>query len=397
VAGIIRLAGRVSISKYVKLKTGWRYCPVHVSKNGRIKPDYVLVKKVSEYHPEGFYSLDWYDENKKRRRKKVGKVCAVAEMECEKKQRALQAAAAGVTVVNNDDNDDPTRLTLQQAKIKYFENLVSLGKDKKTIAAYRVSVVSFLESCKKRFVDEMDRQDLIDYIGWLRKQPRKARRGDPNRTYHNKVSNVVIFLKSFGKGKLLKAADYPSFAEKTVFYLTRQQITIFRNACDDEEERFTFEFFLKTGFRDTETAHSEYSDVHDGKIHVREKPQYNWHPKKWQTRTVPIPKSLIDSIAERKKSSRTKLIFPNLDGGPNLHLLRVIQRIAKRTNIEIPVDLHTIRRTFGTLCEKEFSIQDAQRKLGHKDVATTIRYLGLSGDDSEQTRDAVNTMFDFDE
>lgn len=392
-ARFARLSGRVSLSKYVKVQAGWRYCPVSVSKNGRIKPDYVLVKKVSEFHPEGFYSLDWYDENKKRRRRKVGNVCAVAEMECEKKQRALQATAAGLTVVNDDD---PARLTLEQAKEKYFKNLVSLGKDKKTFDAYSFSVESFLVSCEKRFVDEIERQDLIDYIGWLRKQPRKARPGDPNRTYYNKVSNVVIFLKAFGRERLLKKVDYPSFAEKTVFYLIPEQITVFRKACEDEEERFTFEFFLKTGFRDTETAHSEYSDVHDRKIHVQLKPQFNWHPKKWQTRTVPIPTDLIDSIAQRKKASNSKLIFPNQDGGPNLHLLRVIKRIAKRTDIDIPIDLHTLRRTFGTLCEKEFSIQDAQRKLGHKDVATTIRYLGLSGDDSEQTREAVDTMFGFD-
>lgn len=392
-SSLVRQSGRVSLSKYVKIESvGWRYCRVYVSGNGRVKPNYILVGEKAEYHPEGFYSLDWYGKDGKRHRKKISSDCAVAEMEREKKQRALQAVAVGVEVV---DGDSATRVSLQQAREKYIKNLEAMGKDKKTISAYRVSVDSFLIACEKRFIDEIERQDLIDYMGWLRKQPRVDRRGDPNRTYFNKVSNVVIFLKSFGKEKVLKAADYPSFAEKTVFYLTPEQITVFWTACEDEEERFTFEFFLKTGFRDTETAHSEYSDVHDGKIHVRVKPQYDWHPKKWQTRTVPIPKALVDSIAERKKSSSSKLIFPNLEGGPNLHLLRVIQRIAKRVDIDIPVDLHTLRRTFGTTYAKKLSVQDARYFLGHKDLATTIRYLGLSPVDSQKTRAAVETMFEF--
>jgi len=40
---------------------------------------------------------------------------------------------------------------------------------------------------------------MLDFMGWMRKQPLpKRRRSNPNRTYNNKVSYVAIFLKEFG-------------------------------------------------------------------------------------------------------------------------------------------------------------------------------------------------------
>src|ERR1700693_936415 len=81
-------------------------------------------------------------------------------------------------------------------------------KDPKTIRAYEAAVEEFRKSCTKKFLSEIGRQDLIDFMGWLRKQPPKLRRdgtprkprrsGDPNRTYFNKVNNVVIFLSAHG-------------------------------------------------------------------------------------------------------------------------------------------------------------------------------------------------------
>jgi hypothetical protein len=66
-------APRVNLTKYVQLSDGkWRYCPVVVSSNGRVKPDTVLVSGKPEVHKEGSYAIDW-NEDRKRRRVAVGK------------------------------------------------------------------------------------------------------------------------------------------------------------------------------------------------------------------------------------------------------------------------------------------------------------------------------------
>ena len=55
----------VNCTKRVKTPQGLRYCPVVLSANGRIRPDWVLVNGKEERHPEGAYYLEWREETKR--------------------------------------------------------------------------------------------------------------------------------------------------------------------------------------------------------------------------------------------------------------------------------------------------------------------------------------------
>jgi hypothetical protein len=52
-----------------------------------------------------------------------------------------------------------------------FLELRSTGVDAETIRKYRAAVDPFIENCGKKYVEEVTRQDTIDFMGWLRKQP----------------------------------------------------------------------------------------------------------------------------------------------------------------------------------------------------------------------------------
>jgi integrase len=43
-----------------------------------------------------------------------------------------------------------------------------------------------------------------------------------------------------------------------------------------------------------------------------------------EERSVPVPDSLIEALAERKRLAPSLLIFPGKDGKPNGHLLRIL-------------------------------------------------------------------------
>jgi hypothetical protein len=73
---------------------GKRYCPVVLGPTGRIKPDWVMVNDRQEKHPEGAYYLD-RNEDGKRRRMSVGNDAASAYNRRARKQRELDAIAAG--------------------------------------------------------------------------------------------------------------------------------------------------------------------------------------------------------------------------------------------------------------------------------------------------------------
>jgi len=66
------MSKRANLLKHVKGKSGWRYYPVAWLQNGSVRPNHVLVNGKSEHHQEGFYSIEWY-ENGRRRRMAVGK------------------------------------------------------------------------------------------------------------------------------------------------------------------------------------------------------------------------------------------------------------------------------------------------------------------------------------
>jgi integrase len=87
------------------------------------------------------------------------------------------------------------------------------------------------------------------------------------------------------------------------------------------------------------------------------------------------------------------LIFPNRVGKPNNHLIRVSQRVAKRAGLEERITQHKFRRTFGTLVAKKFGIEQARIWLGHSDIATTQRYLAADEMVTEQSKKAVNQMY----
>lgn len=49
---------KVSIWKYVKTPSGWRYCRALIGSNSKIRPNFVRYKKLVEEHQEGYYCLN---------------------------------------------------------------------------------------------------------------------------------------------------------------------------------------------------------------------------------------------------------------------------------------------------------------------------------------------------
>src|ERR1017187_3230993 len=92
-----------NVTKRVRLAQGWRYCPVVLAANGRVKPDAVLVNGKAERHPEGAYYLEWY-EGAKRVRLSVGKDAADASARRQRKEAELNAVNNGATIVPENGN-----------------------------------------------------------------------------------------------------------------------------------------------------------------------------------------------------------------------------------------------------------------------------------------------------
>src|SRR5437016_8515863 len=88
---------RANLLKHVKGASGWRYYPVVWLRNGSVRPNHVLVNGKVEHHQEGFNSIEWY-ENGRRRRQAVGKEASEAQATLERHLHRLRGLALGLKV-----------------------------------------------------------------------------------------------------------------------------------------------------------------------------------------------------------------------------------------------------------------------------------------------------------
>ena len=296
-----------TIYRRVKTEKGWRYQRAAFHSNGKIINDGTEGKFYFAH--EGKWIPAGTDDALKAQSKRLELIKAHDAGESLAVEKAPEAPAS-------------QRMTLQQASEKYFSNLEAQGKDHKTITAYKTAVDPFVAHCKTAHVEDVTKQDLIDYMGWLRKQPVPVRKhGNPNRTYSNKVGHVAIFLKAFGLTKLLKKSEYPKYHKKKIVAHTAQELALLYSHANDEE-RFLLDFFIGSMARDAEAHRCRYRDLTGTTLTL--------YGKQNKTRTVEISPRLAATIAERRKDSKSEYIFTNRNGKPNTHLLRDIQDLAER-------------------------------------------------------------------
>ena len=376
-----------NLTKRVQLARGWRYCPVVLSANGRVKPDVVLVNDKPENHPEGSYYLEWRD-NGKRIRLSVGTDPQDAAARRLRKQAELNAVNNGVAVV--PENGQNGHRSLASTVADYLEE-VQLTKKEKTHAAYSTALTYFRESCHKVNVEDIERADLLRFAAFLRDEKEQS-----PRSCWNKFSNVMTFLKAQGLRGLAKKNDWPRYTEEEPEIYEKEELNKLFKACD-AEERLWFEFFLMTGMREQEVMHTYWSDVNLSArtVRVTHKPDRVWTPKAYKEREIPIPAKLAKSLkaSKRKSDKNCSLVFATAGCNPKLDFLDCLKAVAERARLDKEnFWLHKFRATFATWSLwAGVDLRTVQLWLGHSDMESTMRYLKPSR--SQQVQEMVNDIF----
>ncbi len=352
----------VNLSKRVLIEGKWRYCPVVLTANGRIRQDWVVVGDREELHAEGEYHLDWRQRGK-RKRLAVGKDATHALNLVRGKQAAVSAEPAPLA---------GPATSLPAAIASYLAEIRSTKKPK-TLAAYALSLEYFAEYCHKPNVGDVERADLLAYSGHLRDTEELA-----PRTVHNHFANTISFLKWAGREKVARKGDWPVYVEEEPETYEPEEIERLLAACGPEESRL-FRFFLYSGFREQEATYFTWKDLGASTAAVRHKPQYGWSPKAYKERTVPIPAAFAGELltAKRAGARASDLVFPAPEGGPDKHKLRTLK--AAVAEAEMDPDtwwLHKFRATFAThALQGGVDLRTVQSWMGHTDLASTMRYL----------------------
>jgi integrase len=158
-----------------------------------------------------------------------------------------------------------------------------------------------------------------------------------------------------------------------------------------------YKFLLMTGLREKEAMYCQWHDVNlkAGTVNMRWKPQYDFDPKAYKEREVPIPDQLVSILKKfkPKNAKGTDLVFHTASGRPDTHMLRALKRNAVQAGLDPErYWLHKFRATFATShLGAGVDLRTVQAWLGHTNLESTIRYLKPAR--AEAVRDKVNTTF----
>jgi integrase/recombinase XerD len=346
-----------------------------------------------------------------------------AKAEAEQAESALEAHGKGLTVAEAASLTG-TRMTVRAAVDTYLEQ--KSGKAPKTVAQYKTTLEEFLEAVQTvnvRFLDqitdnEAGRNILRAYKKFLEDQDYAGK------TMDTRINIVNFLLKKNDIKARLPKDEMPTVKEEPAVPYTEEELEKLFAAMTPEES-IRYKFFLGTACRDKEVTFASWQDLNLDKksptYTVRHKEDVGFNPKSNESRTIPIPTSLATLLRERhKKPANPRWIFVNDGGRPDNHFLRKLKRVAMRAGINCghckttittgrwnkrreevtckthPVCehfyLHRLRKTCATRWEQHgVPIRTIQHYLGHKNLETTMIYLGVT--DSEKLRGNIDAAF----
>jgi integrase/recombinase XerD len=375
----------------------WGWGSALFDSKGRVRRDHVLVGGKDETQSEGSYYLEWWDGGK-RYREAVGPNAFVSAEKMRVKQAELTAVRNGIIPAPPVVETDPERKTLAQALDSYKE-YVQYHRSRRTFRTYRPILDSFKHHCEKAYVDDVERQDLVDFATQCMKQ------GQKGKSIYNKLAVISQVMKQHGRSKLLNACDWPKFVATVRPIYEDAELKMLFKACTPAEE-VRFKFYLMTGFRDAEGRFVTWRDV-DFKhmaVRVTAKPHWGFHPKNWEEREVPVPQKLIDLLKTFRPTNESAddPVFPSQSGKPDGAMLEKLKEVAFRAelncrhcvvthklkdgkvNVNRCADgpycgrwfLHKFRHTYATRhLQDGIDIRTLQQWMGHRDIGSTMVYL----------------------
>jgi hypothetical protein len=100
-------------------------------------------------------------------------------------------------------------------------------KKHRTLLAYTLATGEFRKSCPKQFLDELNKQDLTDFVVAMKKQ------GLADRTIDNRLTDLGIFLHANN----IALSLHQSYTEKKVRAYSIEDLRALNSASTDEELR----------------------------------------------------------------------------------------------------------------------------------------------------------------
>jgi integrase len=190
-------------------------------------------------------------------------------------------------VATEGETDKHILLTACVAKYLDFKQ----SKRPSTLNAYRSGLNQFVEILAEqgvRYLDGISVDVLREYKNEMTKQ------GYATKTLDVRMNYAAQMMKKFAWKERIPVDEMPEVEEEPPEPFSDETVKSLLAACDDNE-RELFRFFLGTGSREQEVMFASWSDVdlRTGRFTIRKKPDVGFYPKSHESRTVPLPDSVV--------------------------------------------------------------------------------------------------------
>ena len=347
---------------------------------------YRKVNPKAKTQPEGKFCLR-YRQNGKRIWRTVAGTDLNLAIACQRRQEASLLTAAPM----RPRPEVETRLNVDEAIALYLSDLYDT-KSPKTYGGSRRTLARFRKSCRREFLEDITEADLQQFVRFLRTENLS------NRTIFNVFQGLNSFLrvhKIFLGSAILKKLG-AEYADKIVVAYTKEEVAALLSVCN-EQEKLVWQFFLTSGCREGEVAHTEWGDLDFTKntLHIQPKPERSWRPKDKEDRFVPLPRELMAKLeAKRNGAAANALVFPNRDGNVQGHFLRQLKVAGKKAGIESRLELHKFRKSFACWhSDNNVPVRALMGWLGHSSLDVTMNYLKGTDAWSAAAQAAANSTF----
>jgi len=353
---------------------GWRYCRAVFGVNNRVKP-HVLMRPdgIEESHPEGDYYLGYRSDGHKVW-ENVGNRLPGVIRALEKKRAGLAYIAAG-GILPGAENRVPERRTMLSTAMEEWLEIIKEKFSGDSYGTKKLVLDEFLRSygskTRPKYVEDVQRVDALRFVNTYLKE-----QGNGDRTRWNKFLHLRQFLSEYDHN-VFKKGDAPRYGRRDPEAYTDEQVGAFFSKCDPFQfVLFSVLYFCGLRFGEVRTLPWRHVNLKERFIHVDERPEYNWKPKKWHVRDIPFPPELAADLLAMKKNANCPLVFHTRSGKPIYQMLEMCKRIAARAGIpREEAWLHKWRATYCVeLLRQGVDLPSIQAAMGHKDLETTARY-----------------------
>jgi integrase len=356
-----------AVTLMIRYKDGagiWRRSPAARGANGRVKPGHALVGGEAIQVENGTYDLR-HTVDRKTEYTPAGKRAVVADAKRGQLENTKSIMAQAATNPDLEVNEKTDRATLKDTAAAYIEDAEGRNAHEAADKARLVAVefMGLMRRRKKFHVDQIVRDDFFFYHAALRFGGIDKKNIPPTPKYEDKLP--TIYTSDQTRGMLAAADPYM---------------------------RICILLGLKCGLRDQELMHLEFRDLNwEGKtLRVQSKNEWGFLPKAWEQRDIPIPDDLLEELYQWQSAREGQaIVLGTKNRKPNTKLLRTLKRLVHRAGLNCgrcdsclrlkechEYTLHRFRRTYlTTLLRNGIDLRTVQAYAGHKDIASTMRYL----------------------